>query len=107
WAGMFTGRALPILIAGISAALAAGWFLLRGQFARARTAAIAQVAMLLAGWLAAGYPYIVYPELTIRNAAAPAASLRFFLIALPLGMLILGPSLYLLFKVFKSTERHS
>ncbi|HEY0671107.1 MAG TPA: cytochrome d ubiquinol oxidase subunit II, partial [Longimicrobiales bacterium] len=61
-----------------------------------------QVAMLLGGFIAAQYPYLVYPDLSIGNAAAPPASLRFFLIATPLGLLLLLPSLYLLFRVFKS-----
>ena len=104
WHGLFSLRALPILVVGVSAALVAGWSLLRSNFRRARAAAIVQVAALLGGWLAAQYPYIVYPDLTLAAAAAPPASLRFFLIAMPIGAALLGPSLFLLFKVFK-TER--
>lgn len=104
WQGLFSPRALPILVVGAAAALLAGWSLLRSRFHLARAAAIVQIAMLLAGWIAAEYPYIVYPDLSITTAAAPPASLRFFLIAVPFGMLLLGPSLYLLFKVFKTHE---
>ncbi len=104
WAGLLSARTLPILAAGAAAALAAGWFLLRSHFRLARIAAIIQVGMLLAGFISAQYPFIVYPDLSIDSAAAPADSLRFFLIAVPLGLLILLPSLYLLFKVFKSEQ---
>lgn len=101
WSGLLSTRALPILGAGVIAALLAGWALLRSRFRLARGAAIVQIAMLLGGWIAAQYPYIVYPDLTIAGAAAPPASLQFFLIATPLGLAVLLPSLYLLFKVFK------
>ncbi|HEY0672719.1 MAG TPA: cytochrome d ubiquinol oxidase subunit II, partial [Longimicrobiales bacterium] len=87
WTGLLSARALPILAIGALAALLAGWFLLRSHFRRARAAAIVQVAMLLGGFIAAQYPYLVYPDLSIGNAAAPPASLRFFLIATPLGLL--------------------
>lgn len=106
WRGLLSERALPILIAGAAAALLAGWSLWRGRFKLARAAAIIQIAMLLGGWIAAQYPYIVFPDLALENAAAPPASLRFFLIALPIGFALLGPSLYLLFKVFKAEPRN-
>jgi cytochrome bd ubiquinol oxidase subunit II len=101
WNGLLSARALPILGAGAIAALLAGWALLRSRFRLARGAAIVQIAMLLGGWIAAQYPYIVYPDLTITSGAAPPASLQFFLIATPIGLAVLLPSLYLLFKVFK------
>ncbi len=104
FAGLIGGRALPILLVGAAAALLAGWSLLRHRFRLARVAAIVQIAMLLLGWIAAQYPYVVFPDLTLVNAAAPPATLRFFLIATPLGLAVLGPSLYLLFRVFKGTR---
>jgi cytochrome bd ubiquinol oxidase subunit II len=105
FSGLFSARALPIFVVGAVAALLAGWWLVRGKFKLARAAAIVQIAMLLGGWLAAQYPYIVFPDLSLENAAAPAASLRFFLFAVPAGFAVLGPSLYLLFKVFKMTPK--
>ena len=104
WNGLLSARALPVLIVGIVAALLAGWCLLREHFRLARGAAIVQTAMLLGGWIAAQYPYLVFPDLSIENAAAPPATLRFFLVALPIGMAILLPSLYLLFRVFKGDQ---
>jgi cytochrome d ubiquinol oxidase subunit II len=101
WAGLLSMRALPILAVGAIAALLAGWLLLRERYRAARRAAIVQTAMLLGGWIAAQYPYLVFPDLSIDTAAAPPATLRFFLIALPIGLVILLPSLYLLFRVFK------
>ena len=53
------------------------------------------------------YPYLVPPDLTIRDAAAPAATLRLVLIALGLGIVVLLPSLVYLFRVFKAAPSHS
>jgi cytochrome d ubiquinol oxidase subunit II len=49
----------------------------------------------------AQFPYLIYPDVTISNAAAPPATLRFFLLTLPIGAAILLPSLWFLFRVFK------
>lgn len=102
WSGLFSTRALPVLTSGIGAALLAGWWLRTRHYRLARAAAVAQIAALLAGWMLAQYPYIVYPDITLDSAAAPAATLRFFLLSLPIGFGILLPSLWLLFRVFKA-----
>jgi cytochrome d ubiquinol oxidase subunit II len=100
WEGL-TGRALPVLLAGGAAALASGWTLLRRHYRVARALAVVQVAMLLGGWAFAQYPYILYPDLTLAAAAAPAATQRFVLYTTPPGLALLIPSLWYLFRVFK------
>ena len=57
--------------------------------------------MIVAGWAASQYPYLVVPAWTLESASAPAAVQRLLLFALAAGGLILFPSLYLLFRVFK------
>jgi cytochrome d ubiquinol oxidase subunit II len=47
------------------------------------------------------YPYVIPPDLTIADAAAPAATLRLALGAVALGALVLFPSLTYLFRIFK------
>jgi cytochrome d ubiquinol oxidase subunit II len=64
---------------------------------------VAQIACLLAGWAVAQHPYLIYPDLTLQQAAAPRATLAFILISAPTGLAILLPSLALLFRVFKSS----
>jgi hypothetical protein len=76
----------------------------RRRFALARAAAVAQVALLLAGWGLAQYPYLIYPDVTLQEVAAPRPTLRFLLYAAPAGMAILVPSLWLLFRVFKTRQ---
>ena len=102
WDGLLSWHAAPILVGGAVAALIAGYALLMKWYRAARAAAIVQIVMLLAGWMAAQYPYIVYPDLTLYSAAAPPATLEFFVWTLPIGALLLGPSLYYLFHVFKA-----
>jgi cytochrome bd ubiquinol oxidase subunit II len=101
WEGLLAARTLPVLGVGLIAALASGWFLRTRRYRAARLAAIGQVACLVAGWGVAQYPFIIYPDVTIFSAAAPAVTLQFILFTLPLGLAILLPSLWYLFRVFK------
>ena len=101
WQGLLAGRSLPVIVAGVIAALASGWWLRTRRYRLARVAAVAQVACLLAGWALAQYPFLIYPGLTLFDAAAPPATLRFILYSTPLGMALLLPSLWYLFRVFK------
>ncbi len=99
--------ALPFqLITGLVAvgALAA---LVRRRYALARVAAMLQVSLVLWGWAWSQYPYVVPPDITIASAAAPVATLQVVIVALVLGALVLVPSLFYLFRVFKSGDRPS
>jgi len=73
------------------------------RYRTARVAAAAQVSLILWGWGLAQFPYLLPPDLTIAGAAAPAVTLRLALGVLGLGALVLFPSLYYLFRVFKGT----
>jgi cytochrome d ubiquinol oxidase subunit II len=106
WHGLIGRRAAPVVAAGIASAAISGWALVARRFRLARAAAVAQVSLLLLGWGLAQYPYIIYPDMPLHQAAAPEATLRFILYAVPLGMLVLLPSLWFLFRVFKSQREH-
>jgi cytochrome d ubiquinol oxidase subunit II len=107
WTGLISRRAAPRIAAGVAAALLSGWALLFHRFHLARIASVAQVVFLLAGWGLAQHPYIIYPDITLQNAAAPAATLRFVLVTRPFGLGLLAPSLWLLFSVFKRPQREA
>jgi len=92
----------PLQIATAISATGAIWFLWTRKFKLARFCAAAQLTLILWGWGAAMFPYLVVPGLTIQNAAAPAVTLRLTLWALVAGSLLLFPSFYYLFRVFKS-----
>lgn len=79
-------------------ALVALW---RRRFRLARGAAIAQVTLILAGWSSAQFPHVIVPDVNIYDDAAPQITLRLLAIALGAGALVLLPSLYYLFRIFK------
>ncbi len=62
--------------------------------------AAATVAVFVVGWGAAQYPYLILPSERISDAPASRATLDAFLISLPIGALILVPSLVLLYATF-------
>ena len=79
----------------------------RRWFKTARIAAIGQVTLILVGWSAAQFPNLIVPDVEIFASAAPQITLKLLLIALSVGAMVLLPSLYYLFHVFKSRERAS
>jgi cytochrome d ubiquinol oxidase subunit II len=93
--------ALPLVVVTGLCAVGALWALWVHGYYLARALGVIQVTLILWGWAAAQYPFLVPPTLTISNAAAPAATLRLLLIALIAGALVLFPSFYYLYRVFK------
>ena len=51
----------------------------------ARVLAAGEVTGMMLGWALSLYPYLVLPDLTVFNTAAPAGTLRFLLGALLAG----------------------
>lgn len=96
WARAFQGATA---VSAVTALLALG----TRRYRLARVAAAAQVSLILWGWVVAQYPYLIPPDLTIAETAAPAITLKLVLGALAVGGALLIPSLYYLFRVFKSS----
>jgi cytochrome bd ubiquinol oxidase subunit II len=99
---LYSGRAIPVHLLTGAFAVTALWALFTRRWRLARFAVAAQASCILWGWAAAQYPYLVPPDLTIVDAAAPAVTLRLVLVTLLLGALVLLPSLRYLFRVFKA-----
>lgn len=76
-------------------------FLRRYWFARA--AAILQVVAVFGAWAVAQYPYLLVPDITIQDAASPRSVLVAMSVLIIAYVVVLGPSLYLLFRLFKSS----
>lgn len=93
--------AIPLHVATAVAALTAIAALWTRRFRIARVAAAGQASLILWGWAAAQYPYLVPPSHSIAASAAPPITLRLALIALLLGGALLIPSLWYLFRIFK------
>ena len=98
---LVSDRGRLLVLAGAVLAALSAWAVWRRRFLLARVAAVGEVTVLLWGWALGQWPYLVYPDVTVFNAAAPDSTLRFMLQAIPFGLLILIPSLWLLFAVFK------
>jgi len=113
---ILAGKGAPTVRAGISrswwalalhlvtAASAIGAFhtLWTRKYRVARIFAVAQVTLILVGWAFAQFPYLVEPDMTIYSASAPRGTLKLLIIALAAGVLVLFPSYYYLFRIFKS-----
>ena len=94
--------ALPLHLGTAASALGVFAALWTRRFRLARVLAGLQVSCIFWGWAVSQYPYLVPPDLTIEASAAPPITLRITLWALAGGALVLAPSLFYLFRVFKS-----
>jgi cytochrome bd ubiquinol oxidase subunit II len=89
------------LLTAVSAG-GAFYYLRARRYRLARVCAVAQAALIIWGWAASQFPYLVEPHITIASAAAPRVTLALLVGALGVGALLLFPSFYYLFRVFKS-----
>ena len=107
-AGLVTVPWAPALHAATAlAAVTAFAALFWRRYRVARVAAAAQVSLILWGWAFGQYPFLIPPDMTINAVAAPDVTLRLIAAALAVGAVILFPSLYYLFKVFKGRDQSS
>ena len=97
--------AIAIHLATAIAAIGAIAALWMRRFRLARVAAAAQVSLVLWGWAVAQLPWIVPPDLDLGVSAAPVPTLRLLLAALGLGLVLLLPSLWYLFRLFGARVR--
>jgi cytochrome d ubiquinol oxidase subunit II len=89
---------------GVAAIVALG-ALVRRRFRLARAAAAAQVSLVVLGWGASQYPFLIVPTLTLDSASAAGATQRLLLWVLAAGAVVLLPSLWVLFRIFKSAAK--
>lgn len=94
----------PAPLAAMGAAVAMGLaslvVLWRRWYVLAPPVAAGTVALVIGGWGAVQYPYLILPHERISDVAAGAPTLTAFLIALPIGALIIIPSLVVLYVTF-------
>jgi cytochrome d ubiquinol oxidase subunit II len=104
YAGL-TGRALPLMALSAVAGLASIRLLVRRRYDVARVTAALAVTAVLWGWGAGQYPYLLEPAYHVRQAAAPAATLRPLLVTMAVAAVLVVPALALLISMFQQTER--
>jgi cytochrome d ubiquinol oxidase subunit II len=105
WQHLSKPTSAPPMALGALLALVSGWAVWARRYRLARATAVLEVVIVLWGWAFAQWPYIIYPDFTVQNSAAPGPSIRFLLSTLPFGLALLVPSLILLFVVFKGRRR--
>ena len=101
WEGM---RDAGLLFAATSAIAGVGSLISvwNRRYRLARAGAVAAVASVLFGWGVAQWPYLIVPDVTVTTAAAPDATLRVVIVGFAIGGAVLAPSLFLLFRIFKT-----
>ncbi len=101
WADL-TGNGLLLLLLALINGPIALWGVWRLRPRLTRIAVAAQVTFVLWAWAVGQWPYLVPPDLTIADAAAPVAVLSAWLVVIAVGMVLVIPSLGVLFGVFKA-----
>jgi len=92
-----TGDALPLVIVSALCGAAVLVLLRRGARRGARALAVGAVTAVVWGWGVAQHPYLLPKELTIDAGAAPSATLTSVLIVFGVAVVLVGPSLALLY----------
>lgn len=100
-----SNRSRSVRAGGVVFAFAALWGLWRRKFRVAQACAAAQVALVVLGWGVAQYPYLVVPDWTMQNAAAPESTLTALDLTLCIGAILLFPSFAFLYGIFKAPKK--
>jgi cytochrome d ubiquinol oxidase subunit II len=105
---LFSRSVLPVVLLGLILFVGSAITVWGGWHRLACVCAAGEIAVLIVGWGLAQRSYLIYPDVTLASAAAPASTLRFILQCLPIGFALLVPSLVLLLYVFKrhALKRH-
>ncbi len=68
-------------------------------------APVALVGLMVMGWGEGMRGYMIDPDLPLDQAGARGETLASLAVALPIGMVLLLPSLWVLYRVFKGPRR--
>jgi cytochrome bd ubiquinol oxidase subunit II len=103
WEGLYPGGlgSILMLVAAFSLVVSLVLIFLR-RYWFARVAAIVQVVAVFCAWAVAQYPYLLVPDITIQDAASPRPVLVAMSILIVAYVVVLGPSLWFLFRLFKT-----
>jgi cytochrome d ubiquinol oxidase subunit II len=102
--GLVSGKGLAmVILSGLAGAATLGLVVAR-RWALARVTAGAAVGAIALGWVFAQDPYFLPGQMTLEEAAASDATLTALVVAVGVGMIILVPSLWYLYRlVLKGT----
>jgi cytochrome bd ubiquinol oxidase subunit II len=100
WQGILNHGWWAVAITMLIGIATAGALFFR-RYRLARILVVMDVIAFLGTWGIAQLPYILPPDLTVPQAASPPTTLRDFFYSALVGTLVLLPSLWFLFHVFK------
>jgi cytochrome d ubiquinol oxidase subunit II len=100
WNGMLA-HAIPVVILTMLVGLGAAASLLLRRYRLARALMVIETGCFFAAWGVSQLPYLIPPHVTVENSVSPVITLEEFLICVAAGMVLLLPSLWFLFHVFK------
>ncbi len=92
-----TDKASPIVALSVACGVAALIVLARGARTGTRVLAVGAVAAMVWAWGVAQYPYLLPETLTVAAGAAVGPTLRAILVVFVAALVVVGPSLALLF----------
>ena len=98
-----TGDALPLVIVSLVCGVAVLLLLVRNARRGIRPLAVGAVAAMIWAWGVAQHPYLLPKQLTIADAAAPSATLTSVLIVFGVAVILVIPSIGLLYVL---VQRH-
>lgn len=81
--------------------------LLTRHYKWARVLAAAEATVILLGFASAQFPFIVPPDYSVINCSAPHSVLALLVVALALGAVLLFPSLFYLYRIFKGEGQNA
>jgi cytochrome d ubiquinol oxidase subunit II len=97
--GLTSGGGLAMVIVSALAGAATLWLVWSERYGLARVSSALAVVAIVVGWALAQNPYLLPPSLELDAAAAADATLTAVVLVVALGMLILGPSLWYLYRL--------
>jgi cytochrome d ubiquinol oxidase subunit II len=98
---LIASRATLFVVLAVIFGITTEILLWRCRFQWAQIAAAGTVTLTITGFAAAMYPDLIIGQLSLAAAAAPSATLRAFFSVLVIGIIILAPSLLLLYWTFR------
>jgi cytochrome d ubiquinol oxidase subunit II len=97
--GLTSGGGLAMVLVSAAAGVGTLGLVWAERYGLARFTAALAVAAVVVGWALAQDPYVLPGQLTLDQAAAGDATLAAVLIGIGIGSLILGPSLWFLYRL--------
>lgn len=92
-----TSTALPLVVLGTVCAVGALLLLVRDATRGARVLAVLAVTSVIGAWGVAQWPDLLPGALSVADAAAPDSTLAALVVAVGLGLVLVGPSFVLLY----------